>query len=535
MKLIFWRKSLGTFSGVFETTLETMLNELASDEKVKGIVAKSPITDGPRQVKIIAASATVSNPERQIRQIYQRETVQFPYPGPTLYTSFYSCPEEPSGKEKNSRSTIEEIEIRAHRARIYSTIMTNGKPHTSTTVNLLANFHLLISEHLKKLLSSEAIQQDESKQTLVEALPDSLLKRPFINAINTASGEELATLIDIHRIALTYVTNKKGGDQIMAAEGDATVSLHEEFGHTEMTYLDARLISGAVDAAGIQQVINDAETRPDPGEDFQNPFDEETLRSVVATSAISHGVDMDVLNSMFFAGMPSDVAEYIQASSRVGRTHVGFIVMLPTPQRRRDRYILEIHDIYHRFLERMIRPAAVDRWADKALLRMVSSLLQAYLIGVRETLQFLSLDDDKKDQVKNFGMTSPIRTLLNQNPSKFYREVNTFVASAIGLSNENYRPTGWKLFKSILEERLHDVCNDLLSYESILTLHEFFDQLDRDKRNTKDKPMTSLRDVDPAGAIYFRQQAGNFRVDDQEAYEVMRILRRGLITSRATN
>ena len=39
---------------------------------------------------------------------------------------------------------------------------------------------------------------------------------------------------------------------------------------------------------------------------------------------------------MFFAGLPADISEYIQASSRVGRTHVGFCVLIPTPQRRRE-------------------------------------------------------------------------------------------------------------------------------------------------------------------------------------------------------
>ena len=52
--------------------------------------------------------------------------------------------------------------------------------------------------------------------------------------------------------------------------------------------------------------------------------------------------------SMFFAGMPADIAEYIQASSRVGRAHVGTSVLIPTPQQRRDRYVVEIHDIFHR-------------------------------------------------------------------------------------------------------------------------------------------------------------------------------------------
>lgn len=39
--------------------------------------------------------------------------------------------------------------------------------------------------------------------------------------------------------------------------------------------------------------------------------------------------------------IPSDIAEYIQASSRVGRTHVGFSLLVPVPQRYRDRFVLE--------------------------------------------------------------------------------------------------------------------------------------------------------------------------------------------------
>ena len=85
---------------------------------------------------------------------------------------------------------------------------------------------------------------------------------------------------------------------------------------------------------------------------------------------------------MFFAGMPADIAEYIQASSRVGRTHVGTSVLIPTPQQRRDRYVVEIHDIFHRFLERMIDAAPVERWAENAINRTLASFLQLKLCGV---------------------------------------------------------------------------------------------------------------------------------------------------------
>ncbi len=88
------------------------------------------------------------------------------------------------------------------------------------------------------------------------------------------------------------------------------------------------LISGGVDIADIS-VIRRAEARFDPMSDDIST----ALRGIVATSAISHGVDVEFFNAMAFAGMPSDIAEYIQASSRVGRTHVGFSLLVPTPQK----------------------------------------------------------------------------------------------------------------------------------------------------------------------------------------------------------
>ena len=71
-----------------------------------------------------------------------------------------------------------------------------------------------------------------------------------------------------------------------------------------------------------------------------------------------------------------------EASSRVGRTHVGFCLLIPTPQRRRDRYIVEVYDMFHRFLERMVQPASIDRWAQKAVERVFPSVFQAYFCGV---------------------------------------------------------------------------------------------------------------------------------------------------------
>src|SRR5277367_5690217 len=97
--------------------------------------------------------------------------------------------------------------------------------------------------------------------------------------------------------------------------------------------------------------------------------------------------------------MPSDIAEYIQASSRVGRTHVGFSLLVPTPQTRRDRFVVEVHESFHRLLERMIAPPAVERWADRAIERTIPSLVQTWLAGVYFQQEFARAALDRKGDI----------------------------------------------------------------------------------------------------------------------------------------
>ena len=143
--------------------------------------------------------------------------------------------------------------------------------------------------------------------------------------------DRLAALVDLHRIELTYVTNKKGGDQILSALETEVREAHAAMGpEYALSAFQMDLISGGVDIGGIQSVIQRAERAFDPMRDDISG----ALRGIVATSAISHGVDVETFNAMAFAGMPSDIAEYIQASSRIGRIHVGFSLLVPTPQTR---------------------------------------------------------------------------------------------------------------------------------------------------------------------------------------------------------
>lgn len=484
-------ESLGTFAGLFESTLDAVFEYLA--RPLAGLVA----VDGQgrrRRAKVIAASATVSDPERQLEHLYQRSipATQFPEPGPSLYESFYA---KPAQAKEEERQAYPDVEVASQQARVYTAFMTNGKPHTSTSVAVLSGFHLTITRLFDNLTSGVPAQFHVAQQLLVDHVSAGPLEQLHKQVLAAADASQLVTLIDLHRIALTYVTNKKGGDQIMAAEAEETRKRHLNEG-IALEGLDTRLITGSVEQGEIQAVVDTAQHRVAPGQPL--PPIREQLRSVIATSAISHGVDVDEFNSMFFAGMPSDIAEYIQASSRVGRTHIGFVVLVPTPQRRRDRHIVHVFDIFHRFLERMVQPAAIDRWAERAVERVFPSLLQAYLLGVVPSRELIRLPEDEKDRTPDFSFIPNVRKEFNSRGDAFIEEIDKFVELAVGLRGA-FAPEGEEHYRARIDQKTRDLIAN--AWSSPVWGSGSMDGYFKAQTDLLLKPMTSLRDVDQGGVI----------------------------------
>lgn len=517
-------ESLGTFAGLFESALEAGFDRLS--ELMPGAVACAPGSNERRKVKVIAASATVSEPQRQMANLYQRPlTVQFPHPGPDLYESFYAAPKKPYGAagEDAEREALPvgETELRSHWARVYASILTNGHRHTVAMASVLGHYHLVVTGLYERLRSEDPGKEQSAKAELLEWLSPGPLQAQFSRLIMAADIRTLVTLVDLHRISLTYVTNKKGGDQVIDTEASEFDKLHEANGYSGQK-LASKLISGAVSAADIQEIVRQAETRVKPGEPF--PELNSTLRSIIATSAISHGVDVEEFNAMFFAGVPSDIAEYIQASSRVGRTHVGFSLLVPVPQRYRDRFVLEVHDIFHRFLERMILPAAVDRWAEKALVRVLPSFFQEYVCGIRAIELLCAAHEASKPRSPIFLMAQDVRDYLNR-PGEMAK-VTSFLERALGL-HVTPAPDGKSYYEVLIKDQLHRYLNDLVGRPEIVhetRLNRFFEL-----RGPQLRPMTSLRDVDEPGVIRASHvDAGNRRLRDEEPVaRAMRFIRHG--------
>lgn len=528
-------ESLGTFSGLFDTLLENVFEEIA---EMAGdgleIARKWAGNDwgAPRMPKIVAATATISAPERQLETLYQRVPLRFPYPGPDIYHSFFAEPAAPPpfnlARVALSASLPGHLapEATAPWMRLYVSLMTNDATHTVTTVGVLAAFHGIITETWDGLASEQRRSATIAwlRAAVSSGTAGDWRRAAIDRAVTDDRASDIMALVDLHRIALAYVTNKKGGDQIIDALGAAVEQQHRRIGRPHGAF-DSRLISGGIDMKEIQAVMEDAEVSF-AGGDY--PDIERTVRNIVATSAISHGVDVDRFNSMFFAGLPSDIAEYIQASSRVGRTHVGFVMLLPTPQNRRDRYVVETHDIFHRFLERMIAPPAVERWAENAVRRAMASFVQAWAM-MREARDFLKLDDARKAEVAQMDQVSRFGALAKKGYVALRDEIGDFMLRSSGFAGRGPAKLGAPHYADhysrLVDAEVDTFLRDISERGITSQLRDYWTEFPTFK-----PPMTSLRDVDEAGYIVAAGRdplaTGNSaNVDKQQLALVMRAIR----------
>ena len=106
---------------------------------------------------------------------------------------------------------------------------------------------------------------------------------------------------------------------------------------------------------------------------------DDALDVVLATNMFSVGVDISRLGLMLVNGQPKSTAEYIQATSRVGRGDVpGLVVAVLNNAKTRDRSHYESFPTWHKTLYRDVEPTSVTPFASRARDRA----LHAVLVGL---------------------------------------------------------------------------------------------------------------------------------------------------------
>lgn len=314
------QEELGAFAGHYETLIRSC------EEEVGGLPPKT-----------VAATATVEGFEHQLRHIYGvRGTRRFPGRGYDRLETFYAAadldPEDPSGNPKTARLYVAFRPPHLHAADAASLCV--------------------------RILHQELNRLHENPYEAAAWLP------------TARTEEEVRALLHYYVTTLTYVGSRNRGLRVRQALDRAASSLRP----ASTRDLSTTFLSSDSTLAEIADTVRRIESPPEWGEEGH-------LDATVATSLISHGVDVERFNLMIMDGIPEETADYIQASSRSGRRHVGLVIAVLASYSLRSSSIYHRFQEYHAHLERLVSPVPVNRFAKYAARRTAPGVLVGLVLG----------------------------------------------------------------------------------------------------------------------------------------------------------
>ncbi|MDN3246365.1 helicase-related protein [Streptomyces sp. ZSW22] len=298
--------------------------------------------------KVIASTATIRRAADQGRHLFARDVRQFPPAGLDSRDSWFAVETPP--EEKASRRYVGLL-----------------APGTSQSTLLIRTYATLLHRAL------HADTDDKVRDAYWSLIG-------YFNSLRLLSAAEL----QVHDDVVAYL------ELLADREGVAVRSVAN---YSELT--------SRIDASEIPTRLKGIEKRLP---------DEDTVDVLLATNMIAVGVDVDRLGLMAVMGQPQTTAEYIQATSRVGRAHPGLVTVMLNSARARDRSHYENFQHYHSALYREVESTSVTPFSARARERG----LHAVIVALARILVPAARSNDGAGQVESYEhiLTGPIRYLL---------------------------------------------------------------------------------------------------------------------------
>lgn len=304
--------------------------------------------------KIIASTATIRRAKEQCSVLYNRNVVQFPAPGLDAEDSFFA------------KEDLINYEAGKY-GRKYVGIMPSGRTKAMTEIRSIA------------ALLQKAFTMD---------LPDEVKDKLWTLTVYFNSLKDLgkaSTLVD---------------DDIK----DFIIRTANRMFSSRRLIVNSDELTSRVSTTELNETLDKLERIEYSKENIEKKAYASNV--LLATNMISVGIDVARLNVMLMVGQPKLTSEYIQASSRVGRSFPGVAFIQYDATKSRDRSHYERFRPYHDSFYRFVEPTGATPFSKPARERALHAVFSA-LFRQRTSLG----DDNAADYFDRDAFDSEIKEI----------------------------------------------------------------------------------------------------------------------------
>ncbi len=311
---------LGSMVGLYEAAVDELCSWEVDGKKVRP--------------KVVASTATIRRAPDQVQKLFVRKLEVFPPQGTSIRDSFFAI-QRPTGPNFPGRRYLG---ISAFGRRYPVAMIRSYVAHMAAAQMLFDKYDKLADpwmtlagyfNSIRELAGTRRLVEDDIRARLRDADQRGLAKRRVR--------------------ALEELTSRKSGTDIP--------KILERLEATFDKTLEAQR---AADRKAKKQTTSSV------------PYD-----VVLATNMISVGVDIERLGLMLVAGQPKNTSEYIQATSRVGRSNdgPGLVSTIFNWARPRDLSHYERFEHYHETFYKHVEALSVTPFSARALDRGLSGVM----------------------------------------------------------------------------------------------------------------------------------------------------------------
>jgi Helicase conserved C-terminal domain len=362
--------ALGTTVGLFEAAVDDLCTWYAPAPGG----ADPADSAGPRTVavgpKIVASTATTKRAKDQVRRLFARKLDIFPPQVLDISDTFFSR-QVPISEDSPGRRYLgvcaHGVRLKAAEIRLAEILLIAGQ-------TLFDKYGAPADPYMTVVGYFNATRELAGMRRLLD---DDVTTRVRLNGHRRGLSDRLTST---GMLTVTELTSRISSADISAALKRLETGFDPEYATT------ARRRAYGQEYATAAKEKRETPTRPE-----QNGVD-----AVVATSMLQVGVDVPRFGLMVVTGQPKNTAEYIQASSRVGRdaARPGLVVTLYNWSRPRDLAHYEDFEHYHGTFYRQVEALSVTPYARRALDRGTAA---TYVAAVRHAVEAHSRNHDAQD------------------------------------------------------------------------------------------------------------------------------------------